>query len=104
MYPALVLGKELEQTRIAASVVCHATTRSPIGICTQPGYPITNGCCLPSFYEAGRETYLYNLDAYDLAVVLSDAPAAEDALDSLAWALGQYGCEKLIMIQGGSHV
>lgn len=48
MYPALRLGEELE--RLGAEVYCHATTRSPIGLCDAPGYPIRSGWKLPSFY------------------------------------------------------
>ena len=43
MYPALMLGKVLEQQGMDGGVRCHATTRSPIGICTQEGYPIFSG-------------------------------------------------------------
>ncbi len=105
MYPALVLGKAIEETHIAVAVRCHATTRSPIGICTQPGYPITSGVRLPGFYDAARETYLYQLDAYDLAIVLTDAAEpSREALDGLAQALGQSGCGRLIVLRGGNHV
>ena len=35
MYPALILGRELEKQFPTISVKCHATTRSPIGICSR---------------------------------------------------------------------
>ena len=37
------MAKWLEQQGMDGSVRCHATTRSPIGICTQEGYPIFSG-------------------------------------------------------------
>lgn len=103
MYPALTLGRALEEGGL--SVRCHATTRSPIGICSVPGYPITHGNKLSSFYEEGRETYLYNLAPCGALIVLSDAPSCRmEALERLAAAWAPYGFEKLFFIQGGPHV
>ncbi len=48
MYPALILGQELERT--GALVKCHATTRSPIGVCQDAAYPIHSGFKLHSFF------------------------------------------------------
>ena len=78
MYPALTVGSLAEQTGLCATVRCHATTRSPIGICPDSAYPIRNGVLLPSFYGGDRKTYLYDLAAYDAALVVTDAPAAVD--------------------------
>lgn len=103
MYPALVLGRALEAQ--GAAVSWHATTRSPIGICTQPGYPVTSGYQIHSFYEDGRATYLYNMQRYDLTVVLSDsAHPAGPALRDVAEAVRRHGCSRLLYVQGGSHV
>ena len=99
MYPALTVGSLAEQTGLCATVRCHATTRSPIGICPDSAYPIRNGVLLPSFYGGDRKTYLYNLAAYDAALVVTDAPAAVDgtACTRLAAALGQLGCPRLYL-------
>lgn len=99
MYPALTVGALAEQTGLCATVRCHATTRSPIGICPDSAYPIRNGVLLPSFYGGDRKTYLYNLAAYDAALVVTDAPAAADgaACTRLAAALGQLGCPRLYL-------
>ena len=88
-----------EQTGLCATVRCHATTRSPIGICPDSAYPIRNGVLLPSFYGGDRKTYLYDLAAYDAALVVTDAPAAVDgtACTRLAAALGQLGCPRLYL-------
>lgn len=103
MYPALVLGAELE--RRGYTVRCHATTRSPIGVCDRPGYPIRCGVKLPSFYDPARTTYLYDLDHYDAAVVVSDTPRQDtDALAALMGALTAYGTKKIYYVRRGSDV
>ena len=75
MLPAIMLGAELEK-RVNAVVFSHSTTRSPIGICSAEGYPVTEGYRLSSFYEAGRDTYIYDPAEYDLAVVVTDSKDA----------------------------
>ena len=103
MYPALVLGKALEERGL--SVGCHATTRSPIGICPQPGYPIASGNRLASFYQEGRDTYIYNISPCDALILVSDAPSFRpEALDQLAAAWAPWGYQKLFFIQGGQNV
>ena len=101
MYPALAVGAAAEGSGHWSAVRCHATTRSPIGICHGADYPIQNGVLLPSFYGDGRRTYLYDLAAYDAAVVVTDAPAAAAAaaLPQLAAALGQRGCPRLYLCE-----
>ena len=103
MYPALVLARAVET--LGCRVVCHATTRSPIGICGQPGYPIYNGYRLDSFYQAGRDTYIYDLQPYDAAVILTDgARNAPRALDTLTAALARAGCSDVLFLSGGNYV
>lgn len=100
MYPALLLGERLEQ--LGAEVYCHATTRSPIGLCDAPGYPISSGWKLPSFYEEGRVTYVYDLMPYDTVIVVSDTNRTDrNALQALASVLT---CKQLIYTQGGRYV
>jgi len=103
MLPALLLGHTIEAAFPHARVLCHATTRSPIGIANVKGYPIRDGFRLPSLYEKERCTYIYNLEASDLALILSDAPASdESALRILGAALGARGCGKQIFLQAGA--
>lgn len=71
MYPALRLGECVEQST-KGDVRCHATTRSPIGVCTAPRYPLISGHRVHSFYDTDRSTYVYNEAPYDLLVVVSD--------------------------------
>ena len=94
-------GAAAEASGHWSAVRCHATTRSPIGICHAADYPIQNGVLLPSFYGDDRRTYLYDLAAYDAAVVVTDAPAAATAaaLPQLAAALGQRGCPRLYLCE-----
>ena len=100
MYPALRLGEGLE--RLGAEVCCHATTRSPIGLCDAPGYPIRSGWKLPSFYEEERTTYVYNLKEYDTVIVLSDTKKTDlRAIQALASVLT---CKHLIYTQGEGYV
>lgn len=99
MYPALVLGKAVEALGMAGSVSWYATTRSPIGICREPGYPVTAGYKVRSFYADDRETFLYNMRRYDLAVVLSDGECA-GGLRDVAKAVYRHGCRKLICVRG----
>ena len=100
MYPALILGEKLE--RLGAEVYCHATTRSPIGLCDAPGYPIRSGWKLPSFYEEERTTYVYDLKEYDTVIVLSDTKKTDlRAIQALASVLT---CKQLIYTQGEGYV
>lgn len=103
MYPALALGEALE--RLGLQVRCHATTRSPIGLCGAPGYPVASGRKLRSFYADARDTYIYNLSHCDALIVVSDAPTFDaEALKKLAAAWKPYGYQKLFFIQGGRDV
>ncbi len=100
MYPALVFGRLLEDRFPYASVFCHATTRSPIGISMQEGYPIRSGTRLRSLYQTDRETFLYNLKSYDAAIILTDAPAYNpDSVMDLRNALIQNGTKKLFFLK-----
>lgn len=100
MYPALTVGKRLEELCGERAVRCHATTRSPIGISELEDYPVQNGCSLCSFYDPNRATYLYNLQEYDMAVVVTDAgkDIRRKGLRDLQEALHRYGCERIICL------
>ena len=103
MLPALILGLELEKS--GAAVRCHATTRSPIGICGDPGYPITSGYRLRSMYDSRRTSYIYDLAPYALAAVVTDAPRGNAAgRADLRRALEKAGCRRIVFIEGGRDV
>ena len=104
MYPALIMGKLIEDTLPVKSVFCHATTRSPIGIGSQAGYPITEGYRIRSFYDLSRTTYIYDLAYYDAVIVVSDAgESGRKALYDLAAALSRHGCGRLYYLEGGEN-
>jgi hypothetical protein len=85
MYPAIVLGSLLEGS--SSSVRTHSTTRSPIVPDARREYPLWTRTELSSPHDAGRTTYLYNLEKYDTAIVLADAPSdGQSLLDTLRMA------------------
>lgn len=105
MYPSLLLAQTLEEQGIAEAVSFHATTRSPIAICEDSDYPIFNGYCLNSFYQTGRDTYVYNLRDYDAAIVWTDAAGSRSgAIRSLSAALNRQGCSEVLFLSGGGYV
>lgn len=107
MLPGLILGQTLEARGAAERVRFHATTRSPIGICGAEGYPIRAGWRLRSFYEAGRPTFIYDLEPCDIALVMTDTPngsAMIPAVSDLAGALDEVGCHEVILIREARHV
>ena len=105
MYPALILAEQIEKDYMNVSVRCHATTRSPIGICDSAFYPIQTGYKLHSFYEEERDTYIYNLNAYDIAVVFTDSTSDDRiARADLSMLLHRNGCKRVVFVEGGRRV
>ena len=107
MLPGLLLGALLEADGAPRSVRFHATTRSPIGICRDEGYPIRAGWRLRSFYDAQRPTFIYNLEPCDVALVVTDSPdgaAARLAMGDLTAALMEAGCGEALLIREERHV
>lgn len=104
MLPALILGKELEEQ--GHNVFSHATTRSPIGVNKDDeNYPIKNGFKLKSFYDKERVTYIYNLQYYDLVIVVSDIDEIKaEARISLMNALSTVNFGDAIWVDGGKYV
>lgn len=75
MYPALYIAKNMEQ--MGCEVVSHATTRSPIAVSADPQYPLHVRYELRSLYDKGRVTFVYDIDAYDTVLIVTDAQAKE---------------------------
>ncbi len=71
MYPALFAGERLQ--RMGYTVKCHATTRSPITVSRECGYPLHVRYELVSLYEEGRRTFIYDLERYDSVWIFTDA-------------------------------
>ncbi|MBR1863868.1 MAG: phosphoribosyltransferase domain-containing protein [Ruminococcus sp.] len=73
MYAGLKIAEKLENSGLFKKVSFHATTRSPIGVSSEKGYPITVGYKLPSLYDGGRTTFVYDLKKYDGVLIVTDA-------------------------------
>lgn len=99
MYPALLLGKSLEE-KYNAEVYCHSSTRSPIGVSEQNNYPINNGYKINSFYDSSRITYIYNVKKYDRVFIVTDSKKDTNAMNSLCAVLRKHGCGEIILIRG----
>ena len=100
MYPSLILGDILESTGEFSEVLCHAATRSPIGVYDSSEYPIKTGYKIHSFYDDNRETFIYNLRHYDAAVVMSDTKSDSDkAIRDIAYLLQNHGCENIFYLR-----
>ncbi|MGN0677631.1 MAG: TRSP domain-containing protein, partial [Ruminococcus sp.] len=96
MYPALILGK-----KIGKNAFCHATTRSPIGICSDKNYPIQEGFKIPSFYDVHRETYIYNLKKYTNVIIFTDSKdIPQKSLNTLINVLKKHECENIFLVRG----
>ena len=105
MLPALLIGKVIEDQKEVHSIMCHATTRSPIGISNIPGYPIQSGYCIHSLYDLTRNTFVYNLHSYDTVLIVSDTKAPfHQGLYELSVALKQQGCGEILCLAGDSDV
>lgn len=97
MAPAIWAGEALEERLPDCEIRCHATTRSPIGIVPRVGYPIQNGVALPSCYDTARATFLYNLAAYDAAVIVTDGADAQGC-SALCAALRDAGTARIFTL------
>lgn len=100
MYPALFVGSKFQEG--GCEVRCHATTRSPIVVSREEGYPLQARWSLPSFYDPERQTYLYQLEAYDHVLILTDS-TQEDLLGAevLCHALQSVGNTRISLIRWG---
>lgn len=94
MYPSILTANLLEQ-HFRFNAYCHSTTRSPVCISSEKGYPMQNGYKIRSLYDAERVNYIYNLRKYDMAIVISDAKNPDTkALAMLDAVLAKHGIEK----------
>lgn len=97
MYPALYTASKLEA--LGKKVWFHATTRSPIAVSTEQGYPLHARYELVSLYDNKRETYVYNLQKYDTIVIVTDAKGEmTEGICSLIQALLCCGNEHIIFV------
>lgn len=94
MYPAIYVASRFQAE--GAEVRCHSTTRSPIEVSREDGYPVHERYELSSMYDRGRTTFLYDIATYDWTVVLTDACGeVGEGVHTLAHALRQCGNERV---------
>lgn len=96
MHPAITIGSYLEKQ--GYPVVSHSTTRSPIEVSKDEGYPLTSRCELPSVYDRNRNTYIYNLASYDKVIIVTEKSTC---VDSLVKALSLAGNSDIDLIRIG---
>lgn len=96
MYPAIYFGSFLEN-RLNKKVSCHATTRSPIAVSNEKGYPLNSCYSLPSVYDCSRQTYIYNLSRYDKVYIITDGVDSK-GIQALIYALVSVGNRDIILV------
>ncbi len=97
MYPALYVARQIEKS--GAQVFFHATTRSPIEVYEEADYPFHVRYELPSLYDKNRRTFLYDIDRYDLVLIVTDACGSDtEGLDALAQAVA-YNNHKIYVVR-----
>ena len=97
MYPTICVGEALELSGIADQVRIHSTTRSPIVAYDSVNYPLKQRYQLRSFYDVERTTYLYNLEAYDGVLILTDGFNYKQGLSDLCDYLSQLGNKTIFL-------
>ncbi len=100
MYPSLILGQHILKLQKTAKVTTYATTRSPMLTSYEEGYPTYKRYRLKSLYCQNRQTYIYNLEKYDVVIILTDAQNYSDiAINELICALEAEGNKNIIFVK-----
>ena len=77
----------------------YATTRSPIAICDREAYTVRSGFEIRSIYDEDRKIYLYNMEHYDSAIIMSNCPFAVEeemgGVQDIARVLRAYGVKDI---------
>ncbi len=90
MFPAIWLAGRIDEC--GGHAMCHATTRSPIEVSREQAYPLKKRFELVSVYDEKRRTFVYDLEKYDKAVILTDAEKPVEAgINSIINALCSCG-------------
>lgn len=97
MYPAMYAADQMAQA--GAQVWFHATTRSPIEVYKEAEYPLHVRYELPSLYDPDRRTFVYDIGAYDMVFIMTDA-SCEDrtGLDALIQAVAVNN-DKIVIVR-----
>jgi len=98
MYPAMYVGARLADD--GYSVKNHATTRSPIAVSNDEGYPLHTRYTLKSLYDEERTTFIYNIEKYDAVLLVTDAESiSKNSLSTLLNALSSGGNNRVLIIK-----
>ena len=98
MYPAIYTASRLEA--LGLSVKTHSTTRSPIAVSRDEGYPLRRRFELSSFYDSERTTFIYDLEKYDCVIIITDSPEiTKDGKSSLVNALRCVGNNNIYLFR-----
>ena len=96
MYPAIYTAARLEENGL--TVTTHSTTRSPIAVSLDEGYPLRARFELASLYDAERKTFIYDLKKSDLTIIITDSPKiTKEGAASLANALRSVGNDNILI-------
>jgi hypothetical protein len=95
MYPALILGREIEKT--ARVVKSHSTTRTPLLPQSGADYPLHSRQSFSSPYDGERVTYLYNLTPCDTAIIITDAAGSGE--EGLIGEVRSLGCVNIYFVR-----
>lgn len=98
MYPGLFAAYKIEES--GKQVLFHATTRSPIAVSMEETYPLHVRYHLSSVYDKDRTTFVYDLDQYDLVLIISDSVCEDkNGINGLVNALSCSGSSNLCYIR-----
>ena len=98
MYPAMYVGARLADD--GYTVKNHATTRSPIAVSKDKGYPLHTRYTLKSLYDEERTTFIYNIGKYDTVLIVTDAENITDnSLNTLLNAISAGGNNRVYIIR-----
>ena len=98
MYPAMYVGAMLADD--GYTVKSHATTRSPIAVSNDEGYPLHTRYTLKSLYDEERTTFIYNIGKYDAVLLVTDTENMTDnSLNTLLNAISAVGNNRVYIIK-----
>lgn len=102
MYPSIFVGEKIEKEQ--NEVRCHSTTRSPIEVSMEREYPLHTRYELASLYDKNRKTFLYDIGAYDIVLILTDADNQEsEGIQTVLQALQMSGNKNINLIRWCNH-
>ena len=98
MYPAMYVGSRFADD--GYTVKNHATTRSPIAVSKDEGYPLHTRYTLKSLYDEERTTFIYNIEKYDAVIIVTDAANTTDnSLNTLLNVVSAGGNDRVYIIK-----